>query len=122
MPFIVPEPTSYIDSQMILDEKEKEDLDRFVEEKKFESRLLLILAKTYLLVQNRPAAEGCLRNCIVRNPYSKEAVQLALNSKLLSSDQIRILLRQSADPDNPALNIIKLLLDHYNPQVRVKNL
>lgn len=101
----------------MLEASEEEALDNFVEEKKFESRLLLILAKTYLLVQNRPAAEGCLRNCIIRNPYSKEAVQLALSSKLLSPEQIRLLLRQSTDPNNPVLDIIRLVLDYHNPQV-----
>uniref|UniRef100_A0A914CKR6 Uncharacterized protein n=1 Tax=Acrobeloides nanus TaxID=290746 RepID=A0A914CKR6_9BILA len=116
VPFIVPESTSYVEAHFVLEASEEEALDNFVEEKKFESRLLLILAKTYLLVQNRPAAEGCLRNCIIRNPYSKEAVQLALSSKLLSPEQIRLLLRQSTDPNNPVLDIIRLVLDYHNPQ------
>lgn len=102
---------------MAIEPSDKEALDSLVEKKKFESRLLLILAKTYLLVQNRPAAEGCLKNCIIRNPYSKEALQLALNAKLLTPEQISLLLRQSSDPEEGTLKVMQLFLDYHNLQV-----
>lgn len=50
------------ESDEIKDHRIKSQLDTFVEEKKYESRLLYLLAKTYLMVQNRPAAAGCLRS------------------------------------------------------------
>jgi hypothetical protein len=67
-------------------------LDDIMRERKIESRLMLVMAKSYLMMQNRPAAKICIRECLVGNPYSSDALQTAVNSKLLSSCEIKKLL------------------------------
>jgi hypothetical protein len=63
VPFITPDSASYLcaESDAVREPTIKAKLDEFVRERKYEARLLFLLSKTYLMVQNRPAAAGCLR-------------------------------------------------------------
>lgn len=63
VPFIGSENSAYICAQndAIRDPAIKEKLDELMTKCKFEASLLFLLSKTYLMVQNRPAAAGCLR-------------------------------------------------------------
>ncbi|KAI6205184.1 hypothetical protein M3Y94_00763900 [Aphelenchoides besseyi] len=69
-----------------------EQLDEMMNERKLESRLMLIMAKSFLMIQNRPAAKKCIRDCLVGNPHSSEAFQTAIDAKLLSDREIKKLL------------------------------
>jgi hypothetical protein len=67
VPYISPDSATYIcaESNAIQDPLIKAKLDELVKSRKYEARLLFLLAKTYLMVQNRPAAAGCLRYLLV---------------------------------------------------------
>lgn len=67
-------------------------LDTIMKERKIESRLMLVMAKSYLMMQNRPAAKACIKECLIGNPYSSEALQTAIDSKLLNDRDIKKLL------------------------------
>ncbi|KAI6226429.1 hypothetical protein M3Y99_01292700 [Aphelenchoides fujianensis] len=69
-------------------------LDAIMREKKIESRLMLVMAKSYLMIQNRPAAKTCIRECLAGNPHSSEALQTAIDSKLLNDRELKKLLSQ----------------------------
>lgn len=66
MPYIPPENSIYlhIESNYPCNKETQKTLDTMAQENNYESQLLLILTKTYLVVQNRPAATGCLKNLI----------------------------------------------------------
>ncbi|KAL3121954.1 hypothetical protein niasHT_001953 [Heterodera trifolii] len=63
VPFIQPDSATYIcaENDAVREPGIRQQLDTLLREKKYESRMLLLLAKTYLMVQNRPAAAGCLK-------------------------------------------------------------
>jgi len=44
------------------------------------------------MMQNRPAAKTCIKECLIGNPYSSEALQTAIDSKLLNDRDIKKLL------------------------------
>lgn len=67
-------------------------LDTIMKERKIESRLMLVMAKSYLMMQNRPAAKSCIKECLIGNPYSSEALQTAIDAKLLNDRDIKKLL------------------------------
>jgi hypothetical protein len=66
VPVITPDNVQYIhiESNFSHCEAAKHELDDFVHSNRLESQLLVILARTYLIVQNRPAAAGCLQSCL----------------------------------------------------------
>lgn len=67
-------------------------LDAMMKKRKIESRLMLVMAKSYLMMQNRPSAKTCIKECLAGNPYSSEALQIAIDSKLLNDRDIKKLL------------------------------
>lgn len=71
-------------------------LNNMMKERKIESRLMLILTKSYLMMQNRTAAKICIRECLTGNPYSSEALQTAIDAKLLNDRDIKKLLSPKA--------------------------
>jgi len=64
VPFIGADPAVAIHVELNAEKGDEVDqrLDTFAAENNCESRLLLLLTRTYLIVQNRPAAAGCLRH------------------------------------------------------------
>ncbi|KAL3080271.1 hypothetical protein niasHS_012376 [Heterodera schachtii] len=58
-----PDSTTYIcaENDAVREPGIRQQLDTLLRENKYESRMLLLLAKTYLMVQDRPAAAGCLK-------------------------------------------------------------
>ncbi|KAI1725039.1 tetratricopeptide repeat domain-containing protein [Ditylenchus destructor] len=108
--------TSYIcvRSNIIKDSQTLKMLDNMVTERKYESRLLFLLAKTYLMVQNRPAAAGCLKHCLSANPFSSEAVHLALDCRLLKPAEIQNHLASVESSNKSGSQIIRHLLAIYN--------
>ncbi|KAI6191912.1 hypothetical protein M3Y97_00279100 [Aphelenchoides bicaudatus] len=69
-----------------------EQLDAMMKSRKIESRLMLVMAKSYLMVQNRTSAKACIKECLTGNPYSSEALQTAIDAKLLNDRDIKKLL------------------------------
>lgn len=92
-------------------------LDDMVVERNYESRLLFILSKTYLMVQNRPAAAGCLKHCLTINPFSSEAVYLSLESRLLSVSEMQKIISSNASKNQSGYEVIRHILDIYNINV-----
>lgn len=119
MPFITPDTSSKIfaSSNQISDENIRKSLDVIVAQRKYESRLLFVLAKTYLMVQNRPAATGCVRHCLQANFFSSEAIYLALDSRLLNINEIQSIIAPAAATNPSGYNVLKLIIDIYNLNV-----
>lgn len=120
--FIAPERDAYIcvESSFVRNDSVQRALARIATERKYESRLLFLLAKTYLMVQNRPAAAGCLRNCLRRNVYSSEALQLAIDSRLLKLEEVYKIVDETSPSiatNTSAIRILKSLLEIYNINV-----
>lgn len=122
MPFITPDTCSKIFTakNQIQDECICKNLDAIVIKRKYESRLLFVLAKTYLMVQNRPAATGCIRHCLNANIFSSEAIYLALDSRLLSISEIQTIIAPAATTNSSGYKVLKLILDIYNINVSFK--
>uniref|UniRef100_A0A914LW52 Cell division cycle protein 16 n=1 Tax=Meloidogyne incognita TaxID=6306 RepID=A0A914LW52_MELIC len=90
-------------------------LDDLVKTHKYDARLLFLLAKTYLMVQNRPAASSCLRHCLLANPYCSEALHLAIDSRLLKACELQeIVGSSSAAVNSSGSKIICHLLEIYD--------
>lgn len=94
-------------------------LDNMLLEQQLESRLLYLLADTYLALQNRTAASACIQFSIKMNPLSSEAVMFALKSHLLPVKSIReTLVGAKIKPDEkPLIDVIYLLLDYHSKEV-----
>ena len=102
-----------------LKEGDLEDLNKMLAEEYHESRLLLLLAQTYLRLQNRSAASACVQKSIEMNPLSCEAVNFALKSHLMSVRSIKTCLEESSVDDKSLLDVIFLMLDYHDIEVRL---
>ncbi|CAD5228911.1 unnamed protein product [Bursaphelenchus okinawaensis] len=69
-----------------------QQLDEMAKERKIESRLMLVLSKAYLAMNNRPAAKNCIKESLQRNPNSSDALQTAIDFKLLSDKELKKLI------------------------------
>uniref|UniRef100_A0A914IBQ8 Uncharacterized protein n=1 Tax=Globodera rostochiensis TaxID=31243 RepID=A0A914IBQ8_GLORO len=121
VPFIQPDSATYIcaENDAVKEPKIRQRLDAFVREKKYEGRLLLLLAKTYLMVQNRPAASGCLKHCLAANPFCSEAIHLAVDSRLISARELRAIIgcqynQQKTGQNSSGARVIAHLLEIYD--------
>lgn len=92
-------------------------LDELLVQRKYEARFMIVLANTYIMVQNRMAAASCLKNCLFMNPYSSEALYMALNSRLMTPDQLKEIIVSTESTNKSGTQIMKSLLEIYNVNV-----
>lgn len=69
------------------------------------------------MVQNRPAAAGCVRHCLHANLFSSEAIYLALDARLLNISEVQSIIIPASATNASGYNILKLILDIYNINV-----
>lgn len=101
----------------IEDSEVQQNLDKLLVQKKYEARLMIVLAKTYIMVQNRMAATNCLKNCLLLNPYSSEAFHIALSSRLMTPDELKEIFSLTDSTNKSGTQIMKSLLQIYNVTV-----
>ena len=119
VPTLLPDSIVYVYAQRNgeLKEGDLENLNQMLTEEYHESRLLLLLAQTYLRLQNRSAASSCVQKSIEMNPLSCEAVNFALKSHLMSVKSIKACLEESSVDDKSLLDVIFLMLDYHDIEV-----